>query len=103
MCLRPLALAQDASNDRFWAQWRGPEANGVARHADPPIEWSETKNIRWKVELPGRGSSSPIVWGDRVFVLSAAPIGVEGKATHEPRRRLPVPDRHRSIVPALHR
>ena len=45
----------------------------------PPIrrvEWSETKNIRWKVEIPGRGSASPVIWGDRVFVLSAVPVGV---------------------------
>ena len=56
---------------------------GAVRHrrlgsAKPPTEWSETKNIRWKVEIPGRGSSSPVIWGDRVFVLSAVPIGVAG-------------------------
>ena len=58
-----------------WPQWRGPLATGVAPHADPPIEWSETKNIRWKVELPGKGHSTPIVWGDRVFVTAAVPSG----------------------------
>ena len=40
---------------RFWPQWRGPFATGVSRSAAPPTEWSETKNIRWKVEIPGRG------------------------------------------------
>lgn len=54
-----------------WPQWRGPSANGVAPGATPPLEWSESHNIRWKVPVPGRGSSSPIVWGDRVFVLTA--------------------------------
>jgi outer membrane protein assembly factor BamB len=54
-----------------WPQWRGPSANGVATGATPPLEWSESRNIRWKVPVPGRGSGSPIVWGDRVFVLTA--------------------------------
>ena len=52
--------------------------------ANPPLEWSETKNVRWKVEIPGRGSSSPVVWGDRVFVLTAVPVGVA--ATRSTRR-----------------
>lgn len=54
-----------------WPHWRGPEANGVAPGADPPIEWSEDKNIQWKVALPGKGSATPILWGDQLFVLSA--------------------------------
>ncbi len=49
-----------------WASWRGPLGTGVAPHADPPTEWSEQKNIRWKVPVPGLGSSSPIVWKSRV-------------------------------------
>jgi outer membrane protein assembly factor BamB len=58
-----------------WPQWRGPEATGVAPHADPPVRWSETENVRWKVELPGKGHSTPIVWGDRVFLTAAIPVG----------------------------
>ena len=67
-----------------WGQWRGPLATGVAPKADPPIEWSETKNVRWKVEVPGRGSGTPVVWGDRVFLLTAIPSGRTGAASHEP-------------------
>ena len=68
--------AHSATNAlQFWPQWRGPLANGVAPLANPPVEWSEEKNIRWKTALPGKGHSSPIVFGDRVYVLSAAPIG----------------------------
>ena len=70
----------EAEADRFWPTWRGPMSTGVAPGADPPVEWSETTNIRWKVEIPGRGSSSPIVWGDRVFLLTAVPVGVDAKA-----------------------
>ena len=54
-----------------WPQWRGPLANGVAPQGNPPVEWSQDKNLRWKVEVPGVGSSTPIIWGDRVFLLSA--------------------------------
>ena len=58
-----------------WAQWRGPLSTGFAPHADPPVEWSETKNVRWKLELPGKGHSTPAVWGDRLYVTSAVPFG----------------------------
>ncbi len=57
--------------DRFWPNWRGPLNKGVAPNGDPPVEWSEEKNIRWKVPIPGAGSASPIVWDDRVFVTSS--------------------------------
>src|SRR6185295_5882972 len=60
---------------RNWHQWRGPLANGVAPVADPPMDWSEKKNINWKIPLPGKGHSSPIVWGDLVFLMSAEPYG----------------------------
>ncbi len=56
---------------RNWHQFRGPLATGVAPQATPPTEWSETKNIKWKVPIPGAGSGSPIVWGDRIFLLTA--------------------------------
>ena len=82
----PLALfllanihAQDADilpdQIDYWPQWRGPQASGVAPTAHPPLEWSETRNIKWKIDLPGKGSSSPIVWGDYVFVTAALPSG----------------------------
>lgn len=58
-----------------WGHWRGPENTGVAPQADPPLAWSEAENVRWKVELPGRGHSSPIVWGERVYLTTAVPVG----------------------------
>lgn len=51
--------------------------NGVAPDADPPIEWSETKNVVWKVRLSGHGSSTPVLWGDRLYVLTA--LRVDGR------------------------
>jgi outer membrane protein assembly factor BamB len=61
--------------ERYWARWRGPHMTGVAPHATPPLEWSETKNVGWKVEIPGKGSATPVVWGDTLFVLTAVPTG----------------------------
>jgi len=92
-----------ATAERFWPQWRGPHATGVSKHANPPTEWSETKNIRWKVEIPGRGSSSPVIWGDRLYVLSAVPSGVAGGAAHQPRGGIPARDVHRFVVLAVDR
>jgi len=59
----------------YWPQWRGPLATGVAPNANPPIEWNDKKNIRWKVELPGKGHSTPIVWRDFIFLTTAIPHG----------------------------
>lgn len=58
-----------------WHQWRGPEANGVSRTATPPIHWSEKKNIRWKVSVDGSGTSTPIIWTNKVFLLTAINTG----------------------------
>ena len=68
------SFAQDKS-DGYWPTWRGPNISGVAPVSNPPIHWSETTNIRWKVEVPGRGSASPVIWDNRVFVLTAVPAG----------------------------
>lgn len=72
-----LAFNSPSEYEKYWPQWRGPAANGVARHANPPLEWSETKNIRWKIAIPGKGLSSPIVWGDHVFITTAIPTEQE--------------------------
>lgn len=54
-----------------WPAWRGPSFNGSAPEATPPTEWSDTQNVKWRVKLPGHGSATPVVWGDRIFVLAA--------------------------------
>jgi outer membrane protein assembly factor BamB len=68
-----------AAGQDFWPQWRGPLATGVAPTADPPVTWSETKNVKWKVKVPGSGSATPIIWGNRVFILSAIPAPRPGE------------------------
>ncbi len=97
----------DTNLDSFWPQWRGPAANGVAPRATPPISWSEEKNVRWKVALPGKGHSSPIVFRDRVFLLTAAPIGETQKPVFDSapgvHDSVPVTRRHQYAVMALAR
>ncbi len=65
----PVAAAAD------WSQFRGPNGNATAPHADIPVKWSATENIRWKTKLPGRGSSSPIIEGDRIFLTAYSGYG----------------------------
>lgn len=101
--------AQPAANTAAfnWPQWRGPLATGVAPHANPPITWSETQNVQWKTELPGKGHSTPVVWGDRIFVTTAVPFG-EGlppKYSGAPggHDELPITHRHKFVVMAIGR
>jgi outer membrane protein assembly factor BamB len=81
------AAAQDFARERLdnWHQWRGPDANGTAPKGDPPVTWDEKTNVRWKAPLEGRGSATPVVWGDRVFVLTAIDTGRPADAAALPR------------------
>ncbi len=69
------ALGASSEVNANWPQWRGPLATGVAPSADPPLTWSETEHLKWKINVPGSGSASPIVWAERVFILTAIPTG----------------------------
>lgn len=87
------ALAASAEEaEVYWPSWRGPSGNGVSPHGDPPTTWSETENIRWKIELPGLALASPVVWGDRIYVMNTRPIDpaaneAEVEAAQERRQR----------------
>jgi outer membrane protein assembly factor BamB len=74
------ARAASTAAESNWPQWRGPLGTGVAPNADPPVAWSETKNVRWKVKIPGTGSATPIVWEHQVFVQTAIPTGKKREA-----------------------
>ena len=93
--------------EKFWPQWRGPLGTGVAPQAVPPMEWAESHNVRWKVPLPGKGHSTPIVWADRVFVTTAVPDGDALKPIYSnapgAHDNLPVTHHHRFEVLALSR
>ena len=64
----------DHANAAHWPEWRGPYRNGMAR-GDAPTTWSDTKNIKWKTAIPGRGFSTPVIWGDKVFLTTAVQTG----------------------------
>lgn len=100
-------LQADDEAKQNWPQWRGPLGTGAAPGASPPLEWSEIKNVRWRVALPGLGHSSPIVWQDRIFLTTAIPFGEEMKprfsgapGAHD---NLPVTQQHRFVALAVDR
>jgi putative pyrroloquinoline-quinone-binding quinoprotein len=67
------AVAVGASTN--WPMWRGPHGDGRSDESKIPTRWSTTENVAWRVDVPGWGHSSPVVWGDRVFVTSYVPDG----------------------------
>src|SRR5688572_4741445 len=85
-----------------WPQFRGPGALGVADHPNLPERWSTNENVAWNIAVPGRGWSSPIVWGERVFVTSAAgdaEMELPKKGLYHGGERREIPkDSHRWLV-----
>ena len=72
------AGAYGQSADDYWPTWRGPIATGAAEKGNPPLTWSETENIKWKAKLPGEGSSSPVIWGEKIFFQAAVKTDAKG-------------------------
>ena len=71
LCLLHIPATADADPKPYWPHWRGPNENGLVDQGDPPVEWDETRNIRWKAKIPGMGHATPLVWGNRIFVQTA--------------------------------
>ncbi|HEU4388509.1 MAG TPA: PQQ-binding-like beta-propeller repeat protein, partial [Blastocatellia bacterium] len=70
------SLVTGSDGEAQWPQWRGPGGSGISSEKNLPTEWSETRNVQWKTEIPGRGHSSPIIWGRRIFLTTS----IEGPA-----------------------
>lgn len=68
-------------NTDNWPQWRGPLGTGVAVKGNPPTEFGETKNLKWKTEIPGKGHATPIVWGNNIIVQTAVATTEKGDTT----------------------
>jgi len=68
-----IALTAEPNKEisKYWSSWRGPTENGVAIDGNPPVEWSEDKNVRWKIAIPGKSHATPVIWEDQMFVLTA--------------------------------
>lgn len=82
-----LALVVSASAvSENWARWRGPEGTGVAPEGNPPLTWSETENVKWKVPMPDNGDCTPIIWEDKIFIQVAVPMeaGAEAERPNPP-------------------
>jgi outer membrane protein assembly factor BamB len=90
-------LADNPTSEELanWPQFRGPLATGQAPGGNPPITFSDSENVRWKIAIPGEGSSTPIVWGDRVFLLTAIKTDRKTDAVPEPDKQ---PKRQFGIV-----
>ncbi|MEM7009886.1 MAG: PQQ-binding-like beta-propeller repeat protein [Verrucomicrobiota bacterium] len=102
------SAAAESELEFQWPNFRGPLGTGVSLHADPPVEWAEDKNIRWKMEIPGLGHSSPIVWDNQIFLTAAAPFGeplAEPKFSGRPgaHNNLPISRHQRFFVFAVDR
>lgn len=78
-CTGSILLLTSITHADNWPHWRGESGNGVSTTATPPTQWSATKNVQWKVAVPGLGSGSPVIWEDQVFVTSGVGTG-NGKA-----------------------
>src|SRR5262245_9060458 len=85
IALTTVYLVAGAANadPAHWPQWRGPFFNGVAL-TGAPVEFSDTKNIKWKIAIPGRGFSTPVIWGDKIFLTNAIPTGKVTQPAPEP-------------------
>src|SRR5215218_1661044 len=68
--LLALSVALSATPVRAgnWPQWRGPDLNGVSAERDLPLKWTSVENVAWKLAMPDRSGSTPIVWGERLFL-----------------------------------
>lgn len=69
--------------EKNWHHWRGPHTNGTAVNANPPLTWSESENIRWKVPIPGLGHATPIIWEDKIFIQTAIEVEMPEKESTE--------------------
>jgi len=73
-----------AGEDQNWPQFRGPDMTGVSDNAELPLEWSASENVEWTTDLPGRGWSSPVVWGNRIFLTTV----INEEKSEEPKKGL---------------
>lgn len=101
------APALSTSGNGHWPQWRGPLGTGESPDGRPPIVWSEEENVAWKLPLPGLGQSTPVIWGDTIYLTTAVPVGtaLAYEDDHDPGAHDNMPPDHRQdfVVLAVNR
>ena len=97
-----MIIGLQAEETTNWPQFRGPGARGVAKGKGLPTTWSTTENVKWCVPVPGRGWSSPVIWGDKVFLSSAISTGKEKTVKKGlyfgGNEKTPSPNQHRWMI-----
>lgn len=93
-----ILLGSSLGAREHWPQFRGADSRGIGGNPNLPVRWSATENVEWKTDLPGRGWSSPIVWGDRVFLTTV----VSKKAPEDPKKGLYMGGERPKIHDAIH-
>lgn len=81
MCNITFSQVNTSEYNNNWPAWRGPLASGEAVKGNPPTAWSETENVKWNIPIPGKGLSTPVIWGDQIFITSA--ISLDKRASEE--------------------
>lgn len=85
MCGMVISQANASEYNDNWPTWRGPIFSGEAVKGNPPTSWSETKNVKWKTPIPGKGLSSPVIWGDQLFITSS--VSTDKKAPAQAKKK----------------
>jgi hypothetical protein len=70
VCLAAVVVFLSTLQADNWPQWRGPSGDGISKETGVPSKWSKEENILWSVPLPGMGGSTPVIWGDRLFLTT---------------------------------
>ena len=74
LMLAVLSIAGSIKAENNWPHWRGPHHNGISDAKNLPMKWSQTENIVWKTPLPSWSAATPIIWGDRIFIISPSKV-----------------------------
>ena len=80
VCTMIFSQVNASEYNNNWPTWRGPLFSGEALKGNPPTAWSETQNVKWKIPIPGKGLSTPVIWGDQMFITSAVPTDKKAPA-----------------------
>jgi len=76
LCLATIVLFLSTLQADNWPQWRGPAGDGMSKETGVPTKWSKEENILWSVPLPGMGGATPVIWGDKLFLISETKDGM---------------------------